>query len=142
PAASAAGAREELWLPPAGHPMRVVAAYSLPNGPYNAGHRGIDIAAPPGTAVRAPASGGVSFVGTVVDRPLISIRIDERTLLSLEPLTSELVEGAAVVRGQTIGAVATGGHCGSECLHLGVRFDDEYVNPLRFLRERPVLLPW
>ena len=34
----------------------------------------------PGAEVLAPASGTVSFAGTVVDRPVLSIRVDERTV--------------------------------------------------------------
>ncbi len=132
----------ELWYPPLGYPLRVSTAYSLPNGPYRAGHRGIDLPAAPALPVLAPADGTVSFVGTVVDRPLISIRVDDRTVLSLEPVLSGLREGDPVTRGEAIGEVAAGGHCLSVCLHLGVRVDGEYANPLRFLRERPVLLPW
>lgn len=136
------GSRGGLWEPPLGHPLRIAEAYSLPNGPYRAGHRGVDLPAEPGAAVRAPASGTVSFVGTVVDRPVVSIRVDARTIVSLEPVSSGLREGEAVGRGERIGEVASGGHCGDGCLHLGVRVDGAYVNPLRFLRPRPVLLPW
>jgi len=38
--------------------------------------------------------------------------------------------------------VTAGGHCRTECLHLGARVDDAYVNPMRFFRGRPVLVPW
>ncbi|MCB1274553.1 MAG: M23 family metallopeptidase [Leucobacter sp.] len=131
-----------LWQPPLGHPLRIAAAYSLPNGPYRAGHRGIDLPTGPHEAVVAPTTGVVSFVGEVVDRPVISIRVDDRTVLSLEPVSSALREGEAVVPGQAIGVVETGGHCASTCLHLGLRVDGDYANPLRFLRPRPVLLPW
>lgn len=131
-----------LWYPPLGPPLRIAEPYALPNGPYRAGHRGIDLPAAPDAAVHAPANGTVSFVGTVVDRPVLSIRIDARTVVSLEPITSELHEGDAVTRGEAIGTVGSGGHCGTACVHLGVRVGGTYVNPLRFLRARPVLLPW
>lgn len=93
----------------------------------------------------APASGTVSFAGRVADREVISIRVDDRTVVSLEPLAvgdSGLQEGDQVARGQALGAVASGGHCESECLHIGVRVDGEYVNPLRYFLAKPVLLPW
>lgn len=141
-AAHPSNARSDLWHPPLGEPLRIVTAYSLPNGPYRAGHRGIDLPAVAGEPVLAPATGTVSFAGTVVNRPVISIRVDARTVVSLEPVASELREGDAVVRGEPIGTVDAGGHCGVDCLHLGVRIDGAYANPLRFLRPRPVLLPW
>lgn len=137
-----------LWDPPLGHPLRISETYSLPNGPYRAGHRGIDLPATVGDPVRAPVTGTVSFVGKVVDRPVLSIRIDEHTTVSFEPVTSDLSEGDPVFRGGVFGSVGaretTDGaeHCATACLHLGVRVDGEYVNPLRFLRSKPVLLPW
>lgn len=143
PAATPPGkAGAGLWLPPLGRPLRVSAAYALPNGLYNAGHRGIDLTAASGAIVRSPATGIVSFIGTVVDRPVVSIRVDAHTVLSLEPVSSELHAGDAVARGAELGAVDAGGHCAAACLHIGARVDGAYVNPLRFLRARPVLLPW
>lgn len=133
----------ELWLPPTGHALRVQAAFSLPNGPYQAGHRGIDVPAEVGAEVRAPTGGTVSFAGWVVNRPVVSIRVDEQTVISLEPVEADVVvQGDTVSRGQTIGSVSQGGHCEQGCVHLGVRVDGDYVNPMRYFRPRPVLLPW
>lgn len=136
----------ELWLPPLGDPIRVSTPFSMPNGPYRAGHRGIDLLTRVGDRLRSPAAGTVSFSGTVVDRPVLSIRIDSRTVISLEPVETDLREGDAVGRGEIIGTVAAGpvagDHCATTCVHFGVRVDGAYVNPLRFLRPRPELLPW
>lgn len=131
-----------LWAPPLGPPLRVAEQFRAPPNPYAAGHRGLDVAALTGMPVLAPASGVVTFAGTVVDRPLLSIRVDEHTIMSLEPVTTELLEGARVSRGVEVGTVAAGGHCAARCLHLGVRVEGEYVNPLRFFAGRPKLLPW
>ena len=90
----------------------------------------------------APASGVVAFNGTVVDRGTLSIRVDDRTVLSLEPVVSELSVGDRVTAGDAIGSLGAGGHCDRECLHLGVRVEDSYVNPLRYLLGKPTLLPW
>lgn len=133
------------WLPPIESPLRVSGYYKAPPSPYASGHRGIDLPAGQGDVVLAPASGTVSFVGQVVDRPVLSIRVDSRTMVSFEPVDAEalgLVEGSEVLRGQDIGVVATGGHCLAECLHLGVRVDGVYVNPMRYFVLKPVLLPW
>ena len=68
-----AGASGTLWLPPFGPPLRMSEGYDLSRGPYAAGHRGIDLPAAAGEAVLAPADGVVTFSGTVVDRPVLSI---------------------------------------------------------------------
>lgn len=135
--------RPALWHPPLGQPFRVSTPYRAPPTPYAAGHRGIDLPAAVGDEVFAPVSGTVSFVGTVVDRPVLSIRVGLRTVVSLEPIEAPgLVAGDSVVRGRPLGAVASGGHCDAVCVHLGVRVDGAYVNPMGFFVEKPVLLPW
>ena len=131
-----------LWLPPLGQELRISEHDDLANGPYAAGHRGIDLPATGPRRVVAPTHGTVTFSGTVVDRPLLSIRVGDDTVLTLEPIESDLKPGDVVARGQPVGTLASGGHCANECLHLGVRIHGEYTNPLRYFRGRPVLLPW
>lgn len=134
--------QSDRWLSPLGASFAVSTPFHLPNGEYRSGHRGIDIAAAAGEVVVSPTDGVVSFIGTVVDRPVVSITVDERIVLSLEPVTSELAEGSDIPRGAPLGTTASGGHCAATCLHLGVRVDGAYVNPLRYLRPRPILVPW
>ncbi|KQX07186.1 MULTISPECIES: murein hydrolase activator EnvC family protein [unclassified Leifsonia] len=144
---SGAGADEPApaadWRWPLARPVRVVAAFEAPVTRYSAGHRGIDLAAASGTPVLAPTDGTISFAGTVVDRPLLTVDHGDGVLVSLEPVLASVVEGDAVARGQPIGAVADGGHCGGGCLHVGVRVFGEYVSPLAFITGLPraVLLP-
>lgn len=130
------------WIPPLGYPLTVSGKYRAPLHPYGAGHRGIDLPGRPGKSVLAPAAGTVAFVGTVVDRGVLTIRVDEHTVYSVEPVTSALAHEAAVPTGAILGAMATGGHCADECVHLGVRVDGVYVNPMRYFLTRPRLLPW
>jgi len=139
PAAAPAG----RWAWPIPAPRVITQPFIAPATAYSAGHRGIDLRTTPGQAVTAPTSGTVHFVGTVVDRPLLTLRHPGGLLSSYEPLASPLTEGAAVARGDPIGTVAMGGHCGSSCLHLGVRVDGQYVSPLAYLGgiPRAVLLP-
>lgn len=122
--------------------MRISAPYDLANGPFQAGHRGIDMPTATAAQVTSPTNGVVTFVGTVVDRPVISIEVDDHTIASFEPITSHLEAGDEVARGDPLGTVATGGHCMNECLHLGVRVNGAYVNPMRFLVGRAILVPW
>ncbi|EPR76840.1 Membrane protein [Leifsonia rubra CMS 76R] len=136
------GASATTWDWPVADPHPIVRPYIAPETPYSAGHRGIDIAVGPIAEARAPTAGVVHFVGTVVDRPVLSIRHPNGLISSYEPVTSTLTRGDAVARGQVIGEVQAG-HCVSICLHFGVRLDGDYVSPLNYLSEIPraVLLP-
>jgi len=135
-AASPAVARLGAWSWPVSGAHALARPYVAPAGPYGAGHRGIDIRAPLGAEadaqVLAPADGVVHFAGFVVDRPVLSIEHAGGVLSSFEPVQTSLVAGERVTRGEVIGTLLPG-HCVSPCLHLGVRVDGEYVNPLLFL---------
>lgn len=138
-------ASADRWLPPIETPLRVSGPYQAPPSAYASGHRGIDLPAGPGDTVFAPVAGTVSFVGRVADREVLSIKVDAHTTVSFEPVDAQalgLVEGTEVLRGEAIGVVATGGHCFAECVHLGVRVSNAYVNPMRYFFRKPVLLPW
>jgi murein DD-endopeptidase MepM/ murein hydrolase activator NlpD len=130
------------WSWPVDAPHPIVRPFIAPETPYAAGHRGLDIAAPLGAEVRAPADGTIHFSGFVVDRPLVSIDHGSGLISSFEPVLSDLAAGTIVHRGDPIGALQTG-HCGAPCLHLGVRLHGQYVSPLLYLGGIPysVLLP-
>lgn len=142
PGAGAGPSREGRWVWPIDGEQRIIRPFVAPKTVYSAGHRGIDIEAPVGRLVISPDAGVVHFAGIVVDRPVISIRHPDGIISSFEPVTSDLIEGAAVARGSPIGTVESG-HCTTGCLHLGVRLHGEYVSPLRYLDgiRRAVLLP-
>lgn len=136
-------AARATWSWPIAAPHPIARAYLAPPTPYGAGHRGIDIRAPDGAPVTAPADGVVHFAGVVVDRPVLSVEHPGGVLSSFEPVTTTLHAGEVVQRGAVIGVVLAG-HCASgPCLHLGARVDGEYVNPLLFLGGVPpaVLYP-
>lgn len=131
------------WAWPVAAPWHIVMGFHAPATPYSAGHRGIDLSAPAGTRVYAPAAGVVSFAGYVVGRPVLSIVLPGGVIASFEPVEASVTPGAKVWTGEPIGTMASGGHCGTRCLHLGVRVAGEYVSPLVFLASVPpaVLLP-
>ncbi|MFC4242782.1 M23 family metallopeptidase [Gryllotalpicola reticulitermitis] len=124
-------------------PPQVSASFLAPATAYSAGHRGIDLVAMSGDAVHAPAAGEITVAQLVVDRPVVTIRVDDDVLVSMEPVSVTAPLGATVARGQQIGVVAGGGHCDAGCVHLGVRVRGEYISPLLFLAAVPpaVLLP-
>ena len=130
------------WSWPIAPPHAIARPFVAPATPYGTGHRGIDIRAPVGSVVRAPADGMVHFAGFVVDRPVLAISHAGGVLSSFEPVVASVAAGDRVRRGQVIG-VLLAGHCSSPCLHLGARIGGQYVNPLVFLGEVPraVLLP-
>ena len=132
------------WVWPLDGPHTVTRPYLPPVSQYGRGHRGVDLAAPAGAVVRAPADGVVHFVGFVVDRPVISLRHADGALSSFEPVESDLARGDRVEAGDVIGTLLSG-HCEREapCLHLGVRILGQYVSPLKYLGgiPRSVLLP-
>lgn len=133
----------ERWSWPVAPPHPVQRPFEAPADRYSAGHRGIDIAVAPDAPVLSPADGVVRFVGTVVDRPVVSISVPGDLIVSIEPVEPSVVEGETVRRGQLIGRRATGGHCATGCIHLGTRLRGEYLSPMLYLEGIPlsVLLP-
>ncbi|MFK0401302.1 murein hydrolase activator EnvC family protein [Microbacterium sp. NPDC090225] len=140
PASSAIAAD---WRWPLDGRRSVTAPYRAPAHAYGAGHRGIDIATVVGQEVRAPADGVVAFRGTVVDRPLLTIDHGSGYVSTYEPLDSSLSPGDAVAAGDVLGTVALGGHSAHGTLHVGVRLDGVYINPLLLFGTPPraILLP-
>ncbi|RKR19591.1 M23 family metallopeptidase [Arthrobacter oryzae] len=141
----AAGVPAPDWSWPLRPRPAVLRAFDPPARPWLSGHRGVDVeAADDGAPLVSPAAGKVSFVGIVVDRPVITVDHGNGLRSSFEPVASALRVGAVVAAGDVLGQVQTG-HCGPAppCLHWGVRRGDEYVNPLAFVMDlRPsVLLP-
>jgi murein DD-endopeptidase MepM/ murein hydrolase activator NlpD len=109
--------------------------FDPPDSPYGSGHRGIDIAAPVGTPVRAPASGAVSFAGNVGGHLFLTIDHGEGLLSTCSFLSSLLVRrGDLVAQGQVV-ALSGPGHVGDPApsVHLGVRLNGQYVDPLDYL---------
>lgn len=140
PSAASSAASSAVWSWPVS-PHDVVRAFDPPETDYGAGHRGIDVAAPAGSAVASPGDGVVRFAGPVGGRPVVSIDHGGGLVSSFEPVDSSVVAGARVERGQRIGVLLTG-HAGGSRLHLGVRLHGAYVDPLPMLGvQRPVLLP-
>jgi hypothetical protein len=124
----------------------VLTRYANDNANAYAGgmHRGIDIAAPPGTTVRAAREGEVTFAGRI---GYSGLTIAVRTVDGY--VTSYLHLGAiAVRRGQTVGGGSPIGETGTTGrrsvpqphLHFGVRMGGEtrrYVDPLTLLPPLP-----
>lgn len=94
-----------LWMPVAG---AVVRGFDAPSGPYGPGHRGIDIAAPVGDLVRAPATGRVVFAGPVAGTNRVSLLVAPGVLVTLGPLLDPPVTAERVRRRAPVGRVGPG----------------------------------
>jgi murein DD-endopeptidase MepM/ murein hydrolase activator NlpD len=127
--AAAAG----TWAWPVTGP--VVRGFDPPDSPYGSGHRGIDVAAPIGTIAIAPADGTVAFAGPVGGRLFLTLDHGAGLESTMSWVGSLSVRRGDVVRRGDPVATTGGGHVGDPVanLHLGVRLDDVYVDPLTYL---------
>lgn len=113
----------------------VIRGFDPPSNPYGAGHRGIDIGAPFGTAILAPAAGVVTFSGKVAGQLFITLDHGDGLSSTYSWLSSTAVrKGDHVSVGATIGTTGSG-HPGSSIphLHFGVKLGGEYVDPMSLL---------
>ncbi len=134
PAVAGAGtARFGLPLDP---PTTVVRGFDPPEKRWLPGHRGVDLSAVPGAAVRSAGEGTVTFAGQVAGRPVVSIRHADGIITTYEPVRAAVESGRRVRRGEMIGTVVAGhpGCRAAACLHWGARrgrgHDATYLNPL------------
>jgi hypothetical protein len=136
PAASARSEHDGAWIPPVDGP--VVRPFVAPIAVYAAGHRGVDLAAAPGTPVRAANDGTVSFAGTVAGSLHVVVAHAGGIRTSYSYLASADVHtGDPVRRGQVIGHAGGSGEAHEPgVLHFGVRVGDRYVDPMLLFRPR------
>lgn len=124
----------------------ILRGWEPPPGPYAAGHRGVDLAAPPGTPVLAPAAGTVTFAGPVGGQGVLVLTLPDTgdpplrtTYVPVDPLVRP---GTKVPQGTLLAHVTQSPHCPRNCLHWGLLRGDTYLNPLALLGAGPSrLLP-
>lgn len=107
-------------------------------------HRGVDLGAPAGSAVVAPAAGAVSFAGTVPGGgKVVTIRTADGFSATLVHLGSiGVMRGALVAEGTQVGTIGPSGEpeVDEPYVHFGVRVTAEpegYLDPLSLLPPRP-----
>lgn len=103
------------------------------DNPYAPGHRGLDVAAPVGSPVRASAPGVVSFAGNVAGNR--SVTVDHgRGLVTSYSYLGEIktTKGTVVALGDVVGTVDRG-HADEDLpphVHLSARRDGVYFDPI------------
>jgi murein DD-endopeptidase MepM/ murein hydrolase activator NlpD len=141
---AAASSDTQSLSPPLPPPLVVLRSFAPPTNRWDAGNRGVDLAASSGEPVFAGASGRVIYAGVLAGRGVISID-DGSAHLTYEPVDPLVTVGSVVVAGALIGQVADElDDCGppGSCLHWGVRTGLTYLDPLALLRTPKVrLLP-
>ncbi len=137
---------------PVGGRSGLLRGFDAPSAPWTAGHRGVDLDATTGVAVRAAAPGVVAFSGMVAGRPVVTLQHPGSGNPPLRttylPVSGTVPVGTAVSAGEVIGTVtdaaASGaeGHCPAVCVHWGLLRGDRYLDPLAlFGAGRARLLP-
>jgi murein DD-endopeptidase MepM/ murein hydrolase activator NlpD len=113
----------------------LIRGFDPPDSPFGAGHRGIDITAPVGTTISAPAPGKVTFAGPVGGNLFLTIDHGNGLESTYSWLSALLVsKGTFVTTGQPIARTGWG-HASDSVphLHLGFKLFDVYVDPLDYL---------
>jgi murein DD-endopeptidase MepM/ murein hydrolase activator NlpD len=123
---------------PVGLRPPVLRGWEPPATTYGRGHRGVDLAAPAGTPVRAVAPGRISFAGRVAGKGVVSVELtgtgDPPLRTTYEPVRASVKKGDEVAAGEVVGTVEpAGSHCPAACLHWGLRRGETYVDPLSLL---------
>jgi hypothetical protein len=131
------------WTWPTDGPVLLSFSFD-PTHPYAGGqHRGIDVGGDPGESVLAPASGIVTFAGTVPGSGRsVTILTSDGWSVTLTQLGSIAVaKGAAVAEGDGVGTIGPSGDAevSGAYVQLGIRHADQdqgYVDPLSLLPDR------
>lgn len=121
----------------------VVRGFDPPPQRWLPGHRGIDLAGVAGEPVLAVDDGVVSHSGDVAGVGVVSVTHASGLRSTYQPVSDRVARGVRVGRGDRLGSLDVGGHCLLvDCLHLGARRGDVYVDPTPLLLDlRLSLLP-
>ncbi|WP_394288879.1 murein hydrolase activator EnvC family protein [Corynebacterium variabile] len=87
-------------------PGTVLVPADIPDQNWLPGHRGVDLDAASGAAVRASAAGTVRFAGVVAGTPTVSVDHGGGLRTTYEPVLAQVRAGEQVSRGQILGELA------------------------------------
>jgi murein DD-endopeptidase MepM/ murein hydrolase activator NlpD len=108
----------------------VLRPFAAPATPYGPGHRGVDLAAKPGTPVRAALPGAVTFAGPVAGRGWVTVAHGGGL-----DTTYGWIDPRRVRRGDRVAAGEVLGRLAADASHLdwGARLHGDYLDPLTLL---------
>lgn len=109
----------------------IVTDFDVAEHDWLPGHRGIDLAATPGTPVHAPDDGVVKWVGTINGVAMMSVNHADGTHTTYQPVVATVRASDRVRAGQVIATVTSGHDC--DCLHFGVKRGADYLDPRMWL---------
>lgn len=101
-------------------------------------HKGLDIAAPKGTAIMASAAGTVTFSGSGAPYSgygnIVVVKSSDSVVILYGHCSALYVKrGEYVAQGQVIGAVGSTGISTGNHLHFEIRYNGQAVNPQNFI---------
>ena len=109
---------------------------------WKAGHRGLDIQAPPDSELFAPTTGQITWNGRIGKSFGITIDAGSNIKHTVTGIDSELKVGQKVWRGQFIGWAIVNQHCENlDCIHWSVRQNGRYIDPRWLLKPIIYRLP-
>src|SRR5438876_7339782 len=125
----------DLGLPSAGRVSGSFGVRRFFNNEPRQPHSGVDIAAPPGTPIAAPAAGTVIETGDYFFNGLTVLLDHGQGLITMYNHLSriEVAKGARGARGEQIGAVGRTGRVTGPHLHWSVSLNNARVDPALFL---------
>jgi murein DD-endopeptidase MepM/ murein hydrolase activator NlpD len=132
------------WWWPLSPAPRVLRGFEPPAHRWEAGHRGVDLAAAPGRPVYSSGPGRVGFARDLAGRGVVTV-IHGTLRTTYLPVDPVVRPGQLVALGSRIGRVeAVPPHdAHTPCLHWGLLRGATYLDPLSLLGLGPVrLLPW
>ncbi|WP_377938649.1 M23 family metallopeptidase [Alloscardovia venturai] len=121
----------------------VLRAFDAPPQPWLSGHRGIDLRTEPGTSLKAPRSGVISFSGKVAGKDVVTITHTNGWKSTFEPAVTDIPRGTHIHRGSVFAHVSDGAsdHCLHECVHWGIKIaPDHYADPALIAQLRRVTI--
>jgi murein DD-endopeptidase MepM/ murein hydrolase activator NlpD len=123
-----------LW-PTEGHVTSPFGSRTSPFTGQPQQHTGVDIAAPPGTPISAPADGIVTFAGTLPGYGhalVLTHGFGFKTFYGHNQ-RNQVSKGQTVKRGQVIAFVGNSGYSTGAHLHYEVLLNDQPQNPLKYV---------